>query len=475
MGREVELKLDLTDVAAGHFAHWDALPEREDVTRLQSIYFDTPDGRLADEGVSLRIRKSGKRRIQTIKADDGGSAGLFARQEWEMPVRGTTPQPDPRTPLAAMLGEAMEQVEPVFEVDVERSRWLIADGAGRVELVLDRGVVRAGEREAPLCEIELELVDGPPATLFTLARRIDGEVPVRPGMLTKSERGYRLRSAIPAGFKAERVRLDPAMKAGEAFLRIGQACLRQYRLNEMLLLEQYDPKALHQARVAVRRLRSALSLFKPILLEVDILRFQAELRWLAGMLGEARDLDVLAARVDDAARLFLADAYGAAHRRVGEWLHSARVRMLLLDLTEWLAVGAGCGGAADELATDFAAGRLGRLRRKIRRGGRAMAKLSDDARHQIRKDAKKLRYGSEFFADLFQKPAQRRRQRKLVGALTTLQERLGDLNDLANAPGLLARHGLAADTPLGLKREKKLIAGAADAHAELAETRKYWD
>lgn len=475
MGREIELKLDLSNAAADIFADWDGLPEREDVTRLQSVYFDTPDGQLADKGMSLRIRKSGKRRIQTVKAD-GGSAGLFARQEWEMPVRGAKPTIDARTPLLELFGEAAEQVEPVFEVDVERSRWLLTEGDGRVELVLDRGVVRAGEREEPLCEIELELKAGPPAALFAIARRIDGEVPVRPGVLTKPERGYRLRAAMPAAFKAERVRLDPAMKASEAFLRIAQACLRHYRLNEALLLEQYEPKALHQARVAVRRLRSALTLFKPILLEADVQRFQDELRWLAGMLGEARDLDVLAERVEDeAARQSLADAREAAHRRVGEWLRSARVRMLLVDLAEWLALGAGCGGDADAPATDFAASRLRRFRGKVHKGGRDMAKLPDDARHQVRKDAKKLRYGTEFFTDLFPASGQRRRHRAFVDALEALQERLGDLNDLVSAPDLLEQHGLARDTALGLKRKKKLVAGAADAHAELADARKFWN
>ncbi|HUD90898.1 inorganic triphosphatase, partial [Sphingobium sp.] len=293
MGCEVELKLDLTEVAAEAFAQWDGLPEREDVARLQSVYFDTPDGLLAEKGMSLRIRKSGKRRIQTVKANGGAAAGFFTRQEWEMPVRGGVPILDERTPVAALLGDNVAKVAAAFEVDVERARWVLAEGEARVELVLDRGMVRAGEREAALCEVELELMAGPPAALFAIARRIDGAMPVRPGVLTKSERGYRLRDVLPEAYKAEPVRLDPGMKASEAFIHITQACLRHYRLNEGVLLEGYEPKALHQARVAVRRLRSALSLFKPILLETDIQRFRDELRWLAGMLGQARDLDVL--------------------------------------------------------------------------------------------------------------------------------------------------------------------------------------
>ena len=475
MGREVELKLDLTEVSAEAFAHWTDLPEREAVQTLQSVYFDTPDGLLAEKGMSLRIRKSGKRRIQTVKADGGIAAGLFARQEWEMPVRGGVPMLDERTPVAALLGDAVTKVAPAFEVDVERVSWILTEGEARVELVLDRGMVRAGEREGALCEIELELLAGPPAALFAMARRIDGEVPVRPGVLTKSERGYRLREALPEACKAEPLRLDPAMTASEAFLQVSHACLRHYRLNEGLLLEQYEPKALHQARVAVRRLRSALSLFKPILLVADVQRFGAELRWLAGLLGQARDLDVLTDRVEDeAGRALLAEAQKVAHARVGEWLNSVRVRMLLLDLVEWLALGAGCGGQADTPAADFAAARLKRLRRRVARGGRQMKSLPDDARHEVRKDAKKLRYGTEFFDGLFQKRRQKRRRRDFVEALENLQGTLGDLNDLVAAPALLAQYGLAPDMKLRLKRRKTMLDRAAQAHAELTEARKFW-
>lgn len=475
MGREIELKLDLSEVSAEALSRWGGLPEREDVSRLHSVYFDTPDGKLAERGMSLRIRKDGKRRIQTVKADGGTAAGLFARREWEMPVRGSVPVLDDRTPVAVLLGDAVGQVAPAFEVDVERTRWILAEGEARVELVLDRGIVRAGEREAALCEIELELMAGPPAVLFGIARRIDGEVPVRPGIFSKSDRGYRLRDAIPDAYRAEPVRLDPMMRAGEAFLHIAQACLRHYRLNETLLLEQYDPRALHQARVAVRRLRTALALFKPVLLETDLLRFQGELRWLAGMLGEARDLDVLAERIEDeAARNMLEVARQAAHVRVGQWLHSARVRILLLDLVEWLALGAGCGGEAERPAADLAAARLRRLRKRVVKGGRHMENLPDAARHEVRKNAKKLRYDTEFLADLFPKGGQKRRHRKFVTALERLQKHLGDLNDLATAPPLLAHHGLAPTTPLGLRDRKKLLADAAEAHAELADVRKFW-
>ncbi len=474
MGREIELKLDLSEDVASRLAQWEGLPEREDVAHLRATYFDTPDAQLARKGLSLRIRQSGRRKVQTVKCDGSAAGGLFARQEWERPVRSHIPVLDAQTPVQEALGDAVDQIEPLFETDVERTRWLIREGEAQVEVALDRGAVRAGAREAALCEVELELVSGAPAALFAIARRIDGEVPVRPAVLSKAERGYLLRGEMADVVKAEPVALDPAMSIRAAFLTIAGACLRHYRRNEALLLVHYEERALHQARVAVRRLRSALTLFKPVLLEADVARFQQELRWLAGMLGEARDLDVLHGRLADDAQAAIGQARAQSHARVREWLESARVRGLLLDIAEWLALGAGCGGAADEPVADFAAGRLQKLHKRVAKGGDDLTQLPPDTRHKVRKDAKKLRYGSEFFAGLYSAKKPRKAHGAYVSALEKLQDKLGDLNDLATAPSLFARYQLAEDTPLGLKSEKQLLRKAEKAHDALAQAPRFW-
>ncbi len=472
MQPEIELKLDLTPEAAEMFARWPFLPTESQTAALHATYFDTPDHQLGKRGMSLRIRRSGRRRVQTVKADGREGAGLFARDEWEMPVRDATPVLDDRTPVAALLGEAVGQVDRMFTVDVQRRTWLMTQDGATIELVLDRGAVLAAGREQAICEIELELKAGDPAALFALARRIDADIALRPGVLSKAERGYRLTAALPTAFRAEPVALDPAMTVGQAFLRIAASCLRQYRLNEALLLDHYTPEALHQARVAIRRMRSALKLFSPVLQALDVTRFQNELRWLAATLGEARDLDVLAARIGDAR---IEGPRAAAQGRALQWLASARVRMLLLDLVEWLALGAGLGAKADRLAAPFAATRLRKLRKRISKGGKPMARLSDEARHKVRKEAKRLRYGAEFFTGVFDDKKKRRRRRKIfLGRLESMQDVLGTLNDLVTTPVTLARHGLPADIGTGRTEKTDLLTAAAQAHDEFVDARRFW-
>ncbi|QGP80169.1 CHAD domain-containing protein [Sphingobium sp. CAP-1] len=473
MQPEVELKLDLEPERVNAFLDWAGLPPDHAVDRLQAVYFDTPDRDLARRGFSLRIRRSGRRRIQTVKAGGKGSAGLFSRDEWEMPVRGGTPLLDDRTPVATVLGERTALIAPAFSVEVERRTWRIVEGDAAIELVLDRGMIRADGREEPVCEIELELKAGDPSALFALARRIDGEVPVRPAVLTKSERGYRLCDAPPPFFRAEPLALDPATSIEGAFLQIMAAALRHYRLNEALLFDHYRPEALHQARVAVRRLRTALTLFAPLLAKADARAFQAELRWLAHSLGDARDLDVLLPRLapDDPQRPIIEQAQAAAHRRVLQGLHSARVRMLLIDLVAWLAARPIRRKGAKP-AAHFAAARLGKYRRRIARRGKHLARLTDEARHAVRKDAKKLRYGAEFFAGLFDRKRHRRRRKAFIDRLARLQEELGALNDLANAPATLARYGMTANfSPV---EREALLAAAARAQENFADLRGFW-
>ena len=483
MAHEIELKLELTREAADAVAASELLVGRPETAQQRSIYFDTPERTLSKAGLSLRIRRSGRKRIQTIKADGASAAGLFARSEWERPVKGDTPILDDSTPIQALLGDIADAIIPVFEVQVQRHTWIIGEGDSTIELVLDRGEVVAGERQSLFCEIELELKHGDPAALFALARKIDAVAPVRLGVLTKAERGFRLFGPTTRMAKAEPVMLAADMTAAQAFRHIVHSCVRQFRLNEALLLTDRDPGALHQARVALRRLRSAFSIFKPIVGGAGA-NLREELRWLASELGDARNLDVLLERARPGSLyVLLATAREAAYDRVSDAFSSLRVRGLMFDLAEWTAGNAWLGASGSDAggnrpAREFAITALNRFRRKVKKKGRHLTDADDEARHEVRKDAKKLRYAAEFFASLFEHKREKRRYKRFVAALEALQDQLGALNDLATAPDVLEKLGVSdnPDAPRVLNKgeKEKLLKDAADAHEDLFDTKRFW-
>lgn len=477
LNQEVELKLELVPQAADVLEQSAILPPESSVEQLHATYFDTPARTFHAHGLSLRIRQSNGGRVQTVKAGGtGGNSGLFARAEWEMPISGDEPVIDSRTPIAAVLNNEAAKIGPIFHVEVSRRTWLLSRQDATIEIAMDRGRVRAAERETVISEIELELKSGDAAALFALARRIGEVAAVRLGVLTKSERGYRLLDAAQPALKAEAVGLDPSMDTRAAFRAIVEACLKHYRLNENLLLVQYEPHALHQARVAVRRLRSGMSIFKPLLVDGGSDRFRGELRWLAAKLGRARDLDVLSARADVASiSQSIQQARLREHDEVGKLLKSQKVRALWMDLLEWLHSTEDGPVLAAQAAPRFARKRLDHYRRRIAKRGRNMEELSDEERHEIRKDAKKLRYASEFFVGLFDDQKQQRRWDKFINALEALQDDLGALNDLVSAPDIFTEHGLSGwHMPDAKKQRRKLISAAAEAHGQWAEAKRFW-
>jgi len=479
---EIELKLDVTPESAAAIAASELFAGEPERRKMKAIYFDTPDRALSAAGFSLRIRTSGQSRVQTVKADGAASAGLFVRSEWEMDVEGETPVLDHTTPIRAMLGAACDTVLPVFEVSVERRIWNVKEEDSRIEVVLDEGKVRSGKRKEPICEIELELKEGRPAALFSLARKVDAIAPVHIGVLSKSARGYRLAKKPRAAFKAEAIVLEPRLEARAAFQQIAHACLRQFRLNEALVLAERGPEALHQARVALRRLRSAFSLFAPLYEgDAQAVAFRHELRELAAILGEARNLDVLIARAGPGdLHDRLQTARSQAYADVEAALASPQARALMIDLMEWLALGPWLAeaDARGGKARSFAEAALDRYRRKVKKGGSRLKKADDEARHELRKNAKKLRYAAEFFSSLFTGKKSRRRTERFIAGLEDMQDRLGLLNDLATAPGEIEKLGLSDDPQaqalLGAEAKPQLIAAAAEAHESFVDTKRFW-
>lgn len=483
---ETELKLEVAPADRKRLETLEPVMSHDGATEhLVSTYFDTPEHALRDAGFSLRIRRQRRARIQTIKADGRGAAGLFERREWERRIEGNAPALDATSdPLVAMLGrEALAQVGPVFTTDIRRTQRTIRHADATIAFALDHGAIRAGDRHETVCEIELELHAGAPQALFDLARCLDAQVPLRLGVQSKAERGYRLIVGHSAGAaKAEPIMLDRAGDVGEAFRAIAHACLRQFRLNETVLLLGGEAEPLHQARVALRRLRSAFSLYRGLLRDdAHAALFRAELRWLALELGKVRNLDVLIARIgDEDVRERIAAARARAFAQAHAELASARTRLLMIDLAEWLTLGdwrtrpadpallhRDVGGAARELLADRS--------KQLRRRGKRLAALDAADLHRVRIAAKKLRYATEFFESLYAHGKARHRRKAFLATLGALQDRLGALNDLATGHQILVGLGVDTELPSADSRtQDHLLREAVQAFARFADARHFW-
>ncbi len=483
---EIELKLQTDPLGVAMLLADPLVADANPKSRDQlSTYFDTDGHALRKAGLSLRIRQIGERRIQTIKTEGRGAASLFSRGEWERDVASDEPELDD---IAVVLGAALDDGErprPIFTVAVNRTSIVHVDGANRIELVADQGRALADDRESLVCEIELELLDGDRAALFALAARIADIVPLKLGILTKSERGYTLLDgAEKTSVKAEPIVLDRDIDTAALFEAIAGSCLRQFRLNEDKLLATGAPEALHQARVGLRRLRSALSIFKDMVAGPELDRFQAELRSLAGLLGKVRDVDVMIEKLDDADALRLLHvARDERFAAVVAALGSAPVRALMLDLVAWIAIGPwrDAEATADLRRTpapDFAAATLDALRRRVKRRGARLAKLDEEHRHRVRIAAKKLRYAAEFFAGLYPGRKAGRRRETFLEAIEDMQTQLGHLNDLASGRALFDELGIAdAETILAAGKKgdpARLLPKAEDAHERLIDAKRFW-
>lgn len=464
--REVELKLhidprDLPRVAV--------LPVLRDIAdglpvtrRLHTVYYDTPDLRLAAAGVALRVRRQGNGHVQAVKTmagvNPGDSAGVAVRREWEWPLPGD--QPDLSLLEAEGAGglipdDLRAALVPVFASDFERTVLnLKPDAATAVELAVDDGHILAGPATERISEIELELKSGRMGRLFDLALAIQRFIPVRMGTDNKAEIGYRLvtgRSPAPAA--AEPLGLAPMTTVAEAFRHIVRHGIRQVLANEPCALAGADAEGLHRIRIALRRTRFALRLFRGAVESPETKALRKDIRWLDDRLRPARDWDVVAAAVLPA----FARAKGTTEppkalvttvnevRRdpaaaAFEALSGPRASRLLLTLGAWIEEGAWHARADEErralldrAMAEVSGPWLDRLHARARKAGRVIDAGDAEGIEVLRRRLRKLRYAVDFVRGLHPPSP----TRAYAAALEPLLAGLDELHDLSVAATLL--------------------------------------
>lgn len=499
--REVELKLA---VAA------DSLPMlqrrlralgRAQRQRLHTTYFDTADLLLARHAMALRLRRDGTRWVQTLKTGAAQGA-LSARGEWEAAVPAARLQLGRlrHTPLPALLREAgAPPLLPLFSTRFTRARRLVEGGDALVEVALDRGAVFVGRgraaRRVPLLELELELKHGNARALFEIAKQLmDGDddtapLPLLPFAASKAARGYALLTDDPRPpTKANASRFAAPLRADQS----GQRALRHVvgvgtevlLANTQVWLADGDPECIHQARVALRRVRSALRLWRAQARFPK--RLVGELRWISQELGSVRDADVfalqtlpavLAQAVVPASQAAELAAQAQArrdqtHHALRATLAGGRHARLALRLLAWAAVKPRKRPKGKrQTLRELASRHLARAHARLMESARFFAAQSPERRHRVRILAKRLRYALDLYAVTLSKEA----TAPYSAALAALQDVLGELNDLSVALDAVAATAAAdAVSPTLRSAQQGKITAAEHALAALADTPVPW-
>lgn len=468
---EIELKLALptSDPSSlvNQLARTPPLARRKStVHHLHNVYYDTPEQLLRQERIALRLRRVGSdekpKWLQTLKTGGRTDSALSQRGEWEASVPGAELALDvfKATPWSRIDpdGTVFRTLAPCFVTSFERTSWSVRRrDRSLVEVALDIGHIRVGEKSTPICELELELLAGQPQALFDLAKQIARTIAVLPASMSKAERGYALALDaldIPQVAQVPKLAIDLSLPAAAGCVLREMFC--QFTANLNAMNSSDDPEVVHQGRIGWRRFKSALRLFKPALAHDAIPSWQA-LDPLLGLLGELRDLDV--ALTDTLPPLVESYTQGDA-RRTQEWeamiqamLHAAALQRksvryalqvpavgaTLLATTQWLEELSALTGPREvgvELKVPlrrWARQRIDRLHKQLKAARKNIVNL--ESQHRVRILAKRMRYGSEALQDVLPK----KRMQRLRQQAASLQTSLGAARDVMQASFLAAR------------------------------------
>jgi len=425
--------------------------------RLQAAYVDTPGHALAAAGLALRLRREGRRWVQTLK---GRTADAMTRLEHNVDRGRSAPMPavDAGLHAGTPAGAALQTVlaaHPAdalvvrYGTDIMRRTRVARVRSGRIELAFDVGRIAAAGRAIDVCELEIELLSGSPQAVLDAARSWVTRHGLWLDLRSKAERGDLLArgETVAPPVRAGAALLTPEMSRHAAWRCVLGACAEHVLANASQIASgQHQPEHVHQLRVGLRRLRSALRLFG---VEGADLALAAPAAALFRRLGAARDMTVI--ETEFAADLAAALRHEGLEPGVGPPSSAANAsspaelvrepvhQVFLLDLLAALQRPPAVVRDPATRLRPWLAKRLSRWHRGVLHDAARFAELDDAALHRLRKRAKRLRYAAEFAAALFEPRALQRYLRVMDG----LQDRLGAITDVLMA----ARTFRGADDP----------------------------
>ena len=448
-------------------------------SELNDVYYDTEDWRFYRAGYRMRIRRDGESAQATMKALASAEGALRRRREISEPIDGI------KTPrgISGPVGDRVRRIagsadlRPLFEVSTRRRTFalrseipssgeIVEDVSGNIrqqkteqhaivaEIALDESEIFAnGGGSTHLSRVEVEvdsdahIHDGVGDFVEVLRETLK----LRPTLISKFSTGLSV-----AGLSPEMApdlgptKIDATQTASEVAFAILRRHFAEMLAHEPGVRLGEDPEELHDMRVATRRLRAALKLYSDFLPKRSE-RYERDLRWVAGALGEVRDLDVHLNRLSEEASrngevleevvALLRERRVEARRGILEALDSNRYERLVATFSGTLRCGRSPSPTAPilEAAPDLVRDR----HKKVRKSANKLREDSPPEHfHDLRKKGKRLRYALEPLQEIYGKPAM-----KMVKLLKNMQDDLGDHQDLIVASGLMEELGVAGDRP----------------------------
>lgn len=443
---------------------------RVSTVRLRAQYFDTPDAALAEQGVALRLRLEGRQWIQTLKMP-----GSHRLEKIEL----NQPRPGPSldlsvyedSPAHRIIKKHGEHLGVVYETDVKRQFRRIRTPAGMVEVAFDVGEIRAGALVLPISEVEFELVSGRAHAIFLLGLKWLTNHGLILDLRSKAERGTHLAAlgkrladlgdlddAATSAARAKLVNefwgprgahpisLNKNMSCPQALSAVTAECLEQIGRNAAVIAEidtagiyrAAHPEHIHQLRVGMRRLRSAWSLFQK-LTPLPPQPWLQEIKLHFSALGNTRDDDVLRETVmpelNAAGQPPLALGQSTENKPVPPLTADREFQRWLVELLAWnigahplqaMNPDAERTSASDQTLQKALVKQLFKLHQRVLGDGLQFDQLAIEAKHDLRKRAKRLRYGLQFAESIL--PAKKlKNYRQHLGKI---QDILGEMNDL---------------------------------------------
>lgn len=454
--------------------------------RLEDTYFDTEDWRLYRAGFTARVRRTETGAELTMKVMAAAKDGLRSRRELNEPlaqelVARPWEAPGPCGERLRVLA-GKRALRPLFTLLQERHAFVLSHDRGELaEVAVDETrVSRAGGGEQVLSRVEVELLDGGSLErALPFVEALVAACKLAPAEVAKFQAGLAASGLQPPqGYDFGATDIEPNMTAAEVAFAVMRRHFAAMLEREPGARLGEDPEAVHDMRVAGRRLRAALQTFREVL-PPELQQFRAEIGWVARALGEVRDLDVQRARLaewqstpvpggaealEPLARLIEARRTAARQLALAV-LDSKRYEELVRAFGEVLRVGPLAGFAGSRKPVLAVAPEIVRKRYKRLRKRAAAAKRDAAAEqfHRARIEAKKLRYALEFVGPLYGKRAE-----TFIAKVTALQDVLGEHHDAVVAQQALAefaqKHG--GDLP---PRTVLAMGAVAERHRVAAE------